>query len=50
MAERNSMTIYPDEALMKKIEKEAEKQKRSMNNLVLFILSSYFSKEHGKKR
>jgi len=49
MPERNSITIYPDENLQKNLEKEAEKQKRSMNNLVLFILSSYFSKQYGKK-
>lgn len=49
MVDRNSITIYPDEDLMKKLEKEAEKQKRSMNNLVLFILASFFSKKHGKE-
>ena len=49
MGERNSITIYPDDDMQKKLEKEAEKQKRSMNNLVLFILASFFSKEHGKK-
>ena len=43
MADR--ITIYPDEKLQKKLEKEAEKQKRSMNNLILFILASYFSKK-----
>jgi len=40
-------TIYPDKELMEKLNKEATKQKRSMNNLILFILASYF--EHGKK-
>ena len=40
--DRNSITIYPDDDLMKKLEKEAQKQKRSMNNLILFILASYF--------
>lgn len=36
------ITIYPDEELQQKLEKEAEKQKRSMNNLILLILDSYF--------
>ncbi len=42
---RNSLTIYPENDLMKKLEKEATKQKRSMNNLILFILASYFLKK-----
>ena len=33
------ITIYPDTELQKKLEKEADKQKRSMNNLVLFVVS-----------
>ncbi len=43
------ITIYPDKELQKKIEKEAKKQKRSMNNLVIFILSSYFSGKECRK-
>ncbi len=39
------LTIYPDEELQKKLNKEAEKQKRSSNNLILFILASYFLKK-----
>lgn len=49
MADRNSITIYPDDDLMKKLEQEVKKQKRSMNNLILFILASSFEvkKKHG---
>ena len=43
------LTIYPDKELQKKLNKEAEEQKRSLNNLILFILASYFEKKHGKK-
>ena len=46
---QKGLTIYPDATLTKKINSEAEKQKRSMNNLILFIIASYFSKKHGKK-
>ena len=46
MADR--ITIYPDEKLQKKLEKEAEKQERSLNNLILFMINSFF-KKHGKK-
>jgi predicted HicB family RNase H-like nuclease len=50
MAKRKSgITIYPDTELQKKLEKEAQKQRRSLNNFILFILASFFSKEHGKK-
>lgn len=42
MSERKSLTIYPDEETLKKLNKEVKKQKRSMNNLILFILASYF--------
>jgi len=43
------LTIYPHKDLQKKLNKEAEEQKRSLNNLILFIIASYFSKKHGKK-
>ncbi len=43
------LTIYPDKELQKKLNKEAEEQKRSLNNLILFILASYFEKKNGKK-
>jgi len=43
MADR--ITIYPEKELLKKLEKETTKQKRSMNNLILFILASYFEKK-----
>lgn len=43
------LTIYPDKKLQEKLNKEAEKQKRSLNNLILFILASYFEKKHGKR-
>lgn len=39
------LTIYPEKELMEKIEKEAKKEKRSMNNLVLFILENFFKKK-----
>jgi len=42
------LTIYPNKDLQKKLNKEAEEQKRSLNNLILFILASYFEK-NGKK-
>ena len=38
------MTIYPNKELRAFIKKEAEKQHRSMSNLVLFILNEYFEK------
>lgn len=40
MDRQEGLTIYPDANLLKKIKKEAEKQKRSMNNLILFLLAS----------
>lgn len=40
---KDGITIYPEKALRTKLEKEAEKQKRSLNNFILFILSSHFS-------
>jgi len=43
------LTIYPDKDLQKKLNKEAKEQKRSLNNLVLFIIDSYFEKKHGKR-
>ena len=43
------LTIYPDKELMKQLNKEAKEQKRSLNNLVLFIVTSYFEDKHGKK-
>ena len=42
------ITIYPDEKLHKKLEKEAEKQGRSLNNLILFIINSFFKKNETK--
>lgn len=36
------ITIYPKPELRNKIKQESEKQKRSLNNLILFILNSYF--------
>lgn len=44
------LTIYPDEELQKKLNKEAQEQKRSLNNLVLFIVASYFENKDGKKK
>jgi predicted HicB family RNase H-like nuclease len=43
------LTIYPDKELMKQLNKEADKEKRSLNNLILFILASSFEskKKHG---
>jgi len=43
------LTIYPNKELQKKLNKEAEEQKRSLNNLILFILASYFENKNGKK-
>ncbi len=36
------ITIYPNKELRKKLDKEAEKEQRSLNNLILFILNKYF--------
>jgi predicted HicB family RNase H-like nuclease len=42
------LTIYPDKELMKKLNNEADKEKRSLNNLILFILAKHFEdKKHG---
>ena len=39
------MTIYPDAQLLKKLQEKAEKEKRSLNNLILLILEKeIFSK------
>jgi hypothetical protein len=42
---KNKINIYPKDNLMKKLKEESEKQKRSMNNLILLILDSYFYKK-----
>jgi len=39
------LTIYPDKELKDKLNAEAIEQKRSINNLVILILSSYFENE-----
>ena len=44
------LTIYPDKELQKKLNKEAKEQKRSLNNLILFIVTSYFENKDGKKK
>ena len=42
------LTIYPDKELMKQLNKEANKEKRSLNNLILFILAKHYEeKKHG---
>ena len=42
------LTIYPDKELMKQLNKEADKEKRSLNNLILFILVKHYEeKKHG---
>ena len=42
------LTIYPDKELMKQLNKEADKEKRSLNNLILFILTKHYEeKKHG---
>ena len=42
------LTIYPSKELQEKLNKESEKQKRSLNNLILFILAKHFEdKKHG---
>jgi predicted HicB family RNase H-like nuclease len=38
------LTIYPDKELMKKLNNEADKEKRSLNNLILFILEEHYRK------
>ena len=44
------LTIYPNKDLQKKLNKEAKEQKRSLNNLILFIVTSYFENKDGKKK
>tara|TARA_Y100000310_G_scaffold312495_1_gene359842 strand:+ start:126 stop:269 length:144 start_codon:yes stop_codon:yes gene_type:complete len=44
------LTIYPDKKMLKKLNEEAKAQKRSLNNLILFIVASYFENKDGKKR
>jgi len=36
------ITIYPDKELIKLLKKEAKKEKRSLNNFILFLISKYF--------
>jgi len=38
------LTIYPDKELMKKLNNEADKEKRSLNNLILFIIEEHYRK------
>ena len=38
----NRITIYPGKELKEKIKEEAEKQHRSMSDLVIFVLKEYF--------
>jgi len=45
---KKSISFYPDEKLRKLIEKEAQKQRRSVNQQVIFILTKYFSKKDEK--
>ncbi len=35
-------TIYPNQELTEKLEIEAKKESRSLNNLIIFILNKYF--------
>ncbi len=39
-------TIYPNEILIKKLKDKAEKESRSLNNLIILILNKYF--KNGK--
>ena len=39
------ITIYPKEELKKKLEKEAQKQNRTLSNFILNVLTSYFEKK-----
>jgi len=36
------LTIYPSKKLKKELEEEAEKEKRSLNNLILLILERHY--------
>ena len=44
MAKKNNISIYPGEDLYGKIEKEAKRQHRSINNLILYFLEQAFKK------
>jgi len=39
-----TISIYPDKELKEKLKKEAEKEHRSLNNFILFILKKYIEK------
>lgn len=41
----NNLTIYPNKELKSKLDKEAEKEERSLNNLIILILNKYFKKK-----
>jgi len=41
------ITIYPNKELRKRLDQEAEKEERSLNNLIIFILNKYF--KEGRK-
>lgn len=46
-----SLTIYPDEKLRKQLEKSCKKETRSLNNLIIRILTKYVENDlaGGKK-
>lgn len=39
------ITIYPKKELKEKLDKEAKKQSRSLNNLILLLLNKFFNKK-----
>jgi len=39
------ITIYPNKELRSRLDKEAEKEERNLNNMILFILNKYFKKK-----
>ena len=50
MKRQKGITIYPKEELRNKIEKEAERESRSMNNLILFIINKYMEGIKNEKQ
>lgn len=42
------ITIYPDEELKKDLDKLADEESRSLNNLILLILQNEINKNHNQ--
>ena len=47
---RTQITIYPDEILKSLLDNEAEKENRSLSNLILNILASHYKLQRTQRR